>query len=125
MSDPSSTDGSAAPHTVTARIASAPSSRSAEMFAWWVTEDDSSAWPSRWRETWRTSTPANVPEVTGTRPNRVWTSPERASSKSGRAYVPEPVMIPMRIARSYEPGPARARPRRRAHATARCSSAVM
>jgi len=83
---------------VTDRIASAPSCLSAAMFAWWVTELDSSWWPGRWREMCRTSAPAKRPLVTGAEPKRVSTSSGSPSvSMPGSAYVPDPVRMPIRI----------------------------
>ncbi len=68
------------------------------MFAWCVTELESSAWPGRWREMCRTSTPAKVPLVTGAEPKRVSTSSGSPSaSMPGNAYVPDPVRMPIRI----------------------------
>ena len=63
ISEPSSISGSQVPQTVAARIASAPCAFRARMLAWWVTWLEMRSWPSRWRETWSTSTPLSVPSV--------------------------------------------------------------
>src|SRR5262247_1010763 len=67
------------------------------MFAWCVTWLDSRRCPSPWRATWSTSAPANRPSVTYAAPKGVSTSSRAPASSSGSAYVPEPVMIPIRI----------------------------
>ena len=97
ISEPSSTSGSTAPHTVTASTASTPISASAAMFARCVTWLESRTWPTPWRETCATSTPANVPRDTSASPQRVATGSGSPASNPGSAYVPEPVMMPIAI----------------------------
>ena len=53
-------DGSTAPQAVQPITAVAPSSRSAQMLARWVTWLESRTWPAPWRETCSTSTPAKL-----------------------------------------------------------------
>ena len=69
ISEPSSTDGSTAPQTVTASTASRRAACSAAMLARWGTWLDSRMWPSPWREMCSTSTPPNVPRDTYASPH--------------------------------------------------------
>ena len=81
--EPSSTDGSTAPQTVTPITPVAPSWESAAMLARCVTMFDSRAWPASWRETCSTSVPANVPRETSASPQGVATGSGPPPSKPG------------------------------------------
>ena len=69
------------------------------MFARCVTWLESRGWPAPWRETCSTSTPAHVPRETSASPHAVSTGSGPRPSKPGSAYVPEPVMMPIAMAR--------------------------
>ena len=71
------------------------------MFARCVTRFESRRWPSPWRETCSTSAPANEPRETSVSPQSVLTSSGPSDSNPGSAYVPEPVMIAIGMAREY------------------------
>src|SRR5271168_5141063 len=88
---------------VAASTTSAPASRSASTLARWLTWLERRRWPSPWRETCTTSAPRQRPLVTSTVPKRVWTVTVAESSSPGRAYVPEPVMMPTLTRASYVP----------------------
>src|SRR5918997_6362002 len=69
------------------------------MLARWVTPLESRACPAPWREMWRTSTPAKEPRETNASPHGVETGSGPVPSKPGSEWVPEPVMMPMAMAR--------------------------
>ena len=67
-SEPSSSDGSTAPHTVVDTRATAPPAAMAATLARAVTWCDNRAWPEPCRGTWSTGTPARRPDVTSAGP---------------------------------------------------------
>ena len=73
------------------------------MLARCSTRFDRRRWPSPWREMCSTSAPAKTPRETGVSPQSVLTSSGPSDSNPGSAYVPEPVMIAIGMAREYPP----------------------
>src|SRR5215210_9014609 len=69
------------------------------MLARCATALESRAWPASWRETCSTSVPAKLPRETSASPQGVATGSGPPPSKPGSEYVPDPVMIPIAMAR--------------------------